>query len=421
MSLRPISLRPLRLRTVAPVVALLLVPAAARADVITDWNAKAEAIGIEKKLGPPPNARGMAMMHLAMFEAVNAVTHRYESYGLKLPADAGVSPEAAAAAAAHGVLVKLFPDQQAGLDSTLKASLDQVPDGDAKAKGIELGRQAAAGVVALRADDGISATETYRPVTTAGAYIPTPIPISSTIGKLTPWAMSMGDQFRPAPPPALTSPTWTADVNEIREVGALASTRRTADQTEAARFWSATGPHCWQPITRQLAAAKKLDLSDSARLFALVALATSDSFIAVFDAKFHYNLWRPVTAIRNADIAGNAATPREASWLPLIETPMHPEYPCAHCISSGAAAGVMQRVLGNDLPEMSMTSPALPAVTRRFATLKAYSDEVSNARVWGGIHYRFSTVVGQDMGDKIAELTVNTKLLPAKAPVASGR
>lgn len=406
---------------VAPVVALLLVPAAAQADVISDWNAKAEAIGIEKKLAPPPNARGMAMMHLAMFEAVNAVSHRYESYGLKLSADAGVSPEAAAAAAAHGVLAKLFPDQQAGLDSTLKASLDQVADGDAKTRGVALGRQAAAGVVALRANDGIAATETYRPVTTAGAYIPTPIPISSTIGKLAPWVMSTGDQFRPPPPPALESPTWTADLNEIREIGNMNSSRRTGDQTEAARFWSATGPHCWQPITRQLAAAKKLDLSDSARLFALVAMATSDSFIAVFDAKFHYNLWRPVTAIRNADITGNPATPREASWLPLIETPMHPEYPCAHCISSGAAASVMQRVLGNDLPEMSMTSPALPAVTRRFATLKAYSDEVSNARVWGGIHYRFSTVVGQDMGDKIADLTVKTKLLPAKAPVASGR
>jgi len=410
-----------RLRTVVQLLALLVAPAVARADVIADWNAKAEAIGIEKALGPPPNARGMAMMHVAMFEAVNAVTHRYGSYGLKLSADPGVSPEAAAASAAHDVLVKLFPDQQAGLDSTLKASLGQVPDGDGKTKGIELGRQAAAGVLALRANDGIAAPETYRPVTTAGAYIPTPIPVSSTIGKLAPWAMTSSDQFRPAPPPALSSPTWTADVNEIRDVGGRTSSKRTADQTQAARFWVATGPHCWQPITRQLAAAKKLDLSDSARFFALVAMATSDAFIAVFDAKFQYNLWRPVTAIRNADITGNADTPREASWLPLVDTPMHPEYPCAHCISSTAAATAMQLVLGNDLPEMSMTSPAMPGVTRRFATLKDYSDEVSNARVWGGIHYRFSTLVAQDMGARIAELTVKTRLLPAKAPVASGK
>lgn len=410
-----------KLRTVLPVLAVLLAPAAAQADVITDWNAKAEAIGIEKALGPPPNARGMAMMHVAMFEAVNAVTHRYVPYRLKLTSEPGASPEAAAAMAAHDVLVKLYPDQQASLDSTLKASLGQVPDGDAKTKGIDLGRQAAAGVLALRGNDGIAAPETYRPVTTAGAYIPTPIPVSSTIGKLTPWVMTAGDQFRPVPPPALTSPTWTADVNEIREVGGRNSTKRTADQTDAARFWAATGPHCWQPIVRQLAAARNLGLTDSARLFALVGIATSDSFIAVFDAKFHYNLWRPVTAIRNADITGNANTPREASWLPLIDTPMHPEYPCAHCISSGAAANVMQLVLGDELPEFSMISPALPGVNRRWTKLQDYSDEVSNARVWGGIHYRNSTVVGQDMGRKIADLTVKSLLLPINAPVASGR
>jgi len=409
------------LRSVLPVLAVLLAPAAAQADVIADWNAKAEAIGIEKSLQPPINARGMTMMHVAMFEAVNAVTHRYAPYRLKLAGDAGASPEAAAATAAHDVLVKLFPDQQAGLDSTLKASLGQVPDGPAKTKGMELGQQAAAGILALRANDGIAAPETYRPMTTAGAYIPTPIPVSSTIGKLTPWVMTSGEQLRPGPPPALTSSAWTTDVNEIREVGGRTSAKRTADQTEAALFWAATGPHCWNPIVRQLAAARKLDLPDSARFFALVALATSDAFIAVFDAKFQYNLWRPVTAIRNADITGNANTPREASWLPLIETPMHPEYPCAHCISSGAAATVMQQVLGADVPTFSMTSPALPGVTRRWTRLLDYSDEVSNARVWGGIHYRFSTVVGKEMGSKIAELTVKTRLLPGNAPVASGR
>jgi len=410
-----------RLRTILPVLAVLLAPAVAQADVIADWNAKAEAIGIEKSLPPPINARGMTMMHVAMFEAVNAVTHRYASYRLKLTTDPGASAEAAAATAAHDVLAKLFPDQQAGLDSTLKASLAQVAEGDAKTKGIALGRQAAAGTLELRATDGVAAPETYRPVTTAGAYIPTPIPISSTIGKLSPWVMTSGEQFRPGPPPALNSPAWTADLNEIREVGGRTSSKRTANQTEAARFWAATGPHCWNPIVRQLAAAKKLDLTESARLFALVALATADSFIAVFEAKYQYNLWRPVTAIRNADITGNADTPREASWLPLIDTPMHPEYPCAHCISSGAAATAMQQVLGDDLPAFTMTSPALPGVTRRWTRLQDYSDEVSNARIWGGIHYRFSTVVGQDMGRKIAELTVKTQLLPVNPPVASGK
>ena len=408
------------LRTAVPVLALVMaIPA--HADVIGDWNAKAEAIGIAKSLQPPPNARGMAMMHVAMFEAVNAVTHRYAPYRLKLSADSGASPDAAAAAAAHGVLVKLFPDQQAGLDSMLKASLGALPDGEAKTRGVALGQQSAAGILALRSEDGIAAPESYRPVTKAGVYVPTVVPVSSTIGALTPWVMTSGSQFRPAPPPALDSATWTTDVNEIREMGGRQSSKRTAEQTEIGRFWQATGPHCWNPIVRQLAAAKKLDLTDSARLFALVSLATADSFVAVFEAKYQYNLWRPITAIRNADISGNANTPRDAGWLPLIDTPMHPEYPCAHCISSGAAARVMQQVLGDDLPEFAMTSPALPGVTRRWTRLDDYSNEVSNARVYGGVHYRFSTVVGQDMGRKIAELTTRTQLLPVASPVASGR
>ena len=317
-----------------------------------------------------------------------------------------------------GVLVGLFPDQQSSLDTTLKASLAQVAEGETRTRGVALGQKAAAGILALRAKDGITAAESYRPVTTAGAYVPTVIPVSSTIGRLTPWVMSSGEQFRPAPPPALDSPTWTADLNEIREIGGQSSSMRTAEQTEIGKFWVATGPHCWNPIVRQLAVARKLDVTDSARLFALVAMATADSFVAVFEAKYHYNLWRPVTAIRNADITGNAGTSREASWLPLVDTPMHPEYPCAHCISSTAAATVLQQVLGTDLPEVSMTSPALPGVTRRWTTLKAYSDEVSNARIYGGIHYRFSTIVAQDMGRKIAELATTTLLLPAKAPVA---
>jgi hypothetical protein len=415
-----------KLRTTIPVLILLLtataVPAAiARADVIIDWNAKAEAIGLEKRLQPPPNARVLAMMHIAMFDSVNAITQRYAPYRLKLDAEPGASPEAAAAAAAHGVLVGLFPDQRASLDATLKASLVPLSEGEAKAKGIALGQKAAAGILALRANDGIDTPESWRPVTAAGQYIPTAIPVSSTIGQVIPWVIDSGHAFQPGPPPSLTSATWTADLNEIREIGGRDSASRSAEQTEIGRFWMMTGPHCWNPIVRQLAAAKKLDLTASARLFALVSVATADAFIAVFEAKYHYNLWRPMTAIRNADITGNAATPRNASWLPLIETPMHPEYPCAHCISSAAAATVMQQVLGDDLPEFSMTSVTLPGVTRRWKRLQDYSDEVSNARVYGGIHYRFSTVVGQDMGREIATLTVKTQLLPREAPVASGR
>ena len=161
---------------------------------------------------------------------------------------------------------------------------------------------------------------------------------------------------------------------------------------------------------RQLVTAKKLDIVDSARLFALVAIATDDAFIAVFEAKYHYNFWRPITAIRNADLSDNPATQRDASWLPLGDTPMHPEYPCAHCITSIAAAAVLQSVFGNDIPEVSMTSATAPGVTRRWTRLQDYADEVAVARIYGGFHYRFSNVAAQDMGRKIAELAVNTQM-----------
>ena len=318
-----------------------MVAGPARADMITDWNAKAEAIAIEKRMMPPPNARMMAIMHIAMFEAVNAVDKRYAPYRLKLTAGKDTSKEAAAAAAAHTVLTVLHPDQQANLDATLKASLAAIADGGAKTKGIELGAQAGAEIFALRANDGMSAAESYRPHTQPGVYVPTVIPVASTTGAVTPWVMEKGAQFRPGPPPALDLKVWTDDYNEIRELGGRNSTKRSAEQTDIGRFWFVTGPQAWNPIVRQIAAAKKLDLIDSARMFALVSLATSDSFIAVFDAKYHYNFWRPVTAVRNADQTGNKARPREASWSPLGDTPMHPEYPCAHCISSTAAGTVL--------------------------------------------------------------------------------
>jgi hypothetical protein len=384
-----------------------------RSDVITDWNAKAEAISIEKRILPPPNARGMAILHLAMFEAVNAIDRRYASYRLKLVADNSVSKEAAAAAAAHAVLATFHPDQQAGLDATLKASLAPIADGEAKTKGIDLGKKAAAAVLALRANDGAGAPESYRPHTSAGAYVPTIVPVSSTYGAVTPWAMEKGSQFRPAPPPKLDSEVWTRDLNEIRERGGRVGAKRTAEETDIGRFWFVTGPQAWNPIVRQLAAAKKLDVVDGARLFALVALAADDAFIAVFDAKYAYNFWRPVTAIRNADQTGNKA--RDAAWLPLGDTPMHPEYPCAHCITSTAVATVLKSAFGNEIPEVSMTSPTAPGVTRKWTRLQDYADEVSLARILAGFHYRFSAKAGEEMGRKIGELVVATQLRGATA------
>jgi hypothetical protein len=330
-------------------------------------------------------------------------------------ADRGTSREAAAATAAHDVLVALYPDQKPDLDAMLAASLAGIAESDAKSKGLELGRKAAAGIIALRADDGSNAPESYRPATAPGVYVPTAIPIESTIFKMTPWAMSTSSQFRPAPPPALNSEVWTRDLNEIREVGSNTSTRRTAEQTTTARFWFFTGPRTYNPIVRQVALAKKMDIEDCARLYALSSIAGVDAFIAVFDGKYTYNLWRPMTAIRNADLTSNPATPREASWLPLGTTPMHPEYPCAHCIVAAAVSTVLQKVAGDEVSEITLVSPTAPGVTRKWTRLQDYSDEVSNARIHAGFHYRFSTEVGKDMGTKIGELTVGTQLL---GPVA---
>jgi PAP2 superfamily len=176
-----------------------------------------------------------------------------------------------------------------------------------------------------------------------------------------------------------------------------------------------TGPRSYNPIVRQLATAKEMDIVDCARLFALVAMAGSDALIAVMDAKYAYNLWRPITAIRNADITGNQATPREESWLPLGDTPMHPEYPCAHCITSSAVGAVLTNVLGDQIPEFSLTSTTLPGVTRKWKSIEDYNAEVAAARIYAGFHYRFSTIVGREMGRKIGELVASTQLRGATA------
>jgi hypothetical protein len=401
--------------------ALALSATAARADVIMDWNAKADALAVEKQLLNAPNARGQAMLHIAMFEALNAIDRRYAPYKLNLTADRATSREAAAAAAAYEVLLALHPDKKADLDATLAGSLAGITENEAKSKGIELGKQAAAGIIALRTNDGSNTPEDYRPATTAGVYVPTTIPIESTSSKIKPFAMTSASQFRAAPPPALTSETWTRDLNEIREIGSNTSARRSAEQTTIARFWFFTGPRTYNTFVRQIAANRKMDLVDCARLYALTSIAGADAFIAVFEAKYAYNFWRPVTAIRNADLTSNPATPREASWQPLGVTPMHPEYPCAHCITASAVSTVLQHVVGNEIDEITLTSPTAAGVTRKWTRLQDYSDEVSSARIYAGFHYRFSTEAGKEMGKKIGDLAVTTLMLGAVADAQQKR
>ena len=405
----------------AGVVAAAFVPAPTRADVIMDWNTKSDEIAAQKQVLPLNHSRGTAILHVAMFEAVNAIEGSYLPYKLNLTADRSTSKEAAAAAAGHDILLALYPDQQSSLDATLATMLAGIADGEAKAKGIALGKKAAADLIALRANDGIAAQETYRPHTAPGIYVPTVIPLMSIAAAVTPWVMTSGSQFRPAPPPALTSETWTADLNEIRELGRIDSTKRSPEQTTIGRFWFITGPRSYNPIVRQIAMSKDMDIVDCARLFALTSMAGNDAIIAVFDAKYTYNLWRPVTAIRNADQTNNSATPRDASWRPLGDTPMHPEYPCAHCITSAAISAVLQGVAGNEIGELSMSSPTAPGVIRKWTRVQDYSDEVAMARIYAGFHYRFSTIVGKDMGKKIGELAVATQLRRAESAAAQPR
>ncbi len=386
----------------------------AAANVITDWDEKAVGV-VQTKMAPPASYRVMAVRHLAMFEAVNAIDPRYKPYKAKLSASAGTSKEAAAATAASTVLSKLVPDAAADTQSALKSFLANLPDDEAKTNGIKLGEQAAAAMLETRANDGFSTPDAYRPKTTAGAYIPTPITVGSQFPAVAPFAMTSPSQFRPPPPISLKSAQWAKEYNEIKELGEKNSTKRTARQTEDARFWVLTGPLATHPLERQIAIAKSMDIVESARFMALVTAAEEDAMIAVMDAKYKYQFWRPITAIRNGDIDGNPATERVATWQPIDNTPLHPEYPCAHCIVSSSVAGVIRSVLGSDeIPEVSMTSPFAPGVTHRFTTLTAYTEEVAYARLYAGFHYRFSIAVGKDMGKKIGTYIAGSILRPAQ-------
>lgn len=385
----------------------------AGADAVTDWNEKAVGAVYAARQSPDVQSRNLAIVHIAIFEALNSIEPRYKPYRKPLPVEPGALSEAAAAAAAHHALVKLFPDQAKDFDSALQAALAKLPDGPGKASGIRLGEQSAALILAEREKDGATAPITYRPFTLPGKYVPTQFPASSTWHAVKPFALKSGSQFRPPAPYALSDARWAADYNEVKRMGAKSGSARTPEQTEIATFWQLTGALTYNPVTRHVAAVKGLDLLGNARLFALSSIASADTAIAIFDAKYAYNFWRPVTAIRNGDIDGNDATALDANWEPMIGTPMHPEYPCAHCTFQGAAAGVLQTLYGDAVSKFGLTSAAAPGVTRSFERLSDYVSEVINARVYEGVHYRMSGEVGAAMGRRIAEHVVQNQLTPA--------
>jgi hypothetical protein len=397
---------------------LILAPSAAVGDVISDWNEKAVAYVVGRGMGPPPAERTVAMMHLAMFDALNSIERKYQPYLLQLHANAHASKEAAAAMAAGTVLAAVSPQTEQEVKAALQKYLAAIPEGESKAEGVKLGEAVALKIIEARAGDGAGAPDTYRPKTPAGVYVPTPKMFVPHWPAVKPFAMTEPAQFRPPPPIGLESAQWATDYNEIKGLGRIDSTSRTADQTQAAKFWLAIGGDVYYPLVRSVALNRKLDLIESARLMALVAVARADSLLAVFEAKYHYNFWRPITAIRNGDNDGNPATERDASWQPIADTPMHPEYPCAHCVQAASMCALLEKVLGtHEITEIAMTSTTAPGITRRWSNLHAFVQEVSDARVWAGFHYRFSTKIGQDLGQKIGEHVVGHLMQPV--PVAA--
>lgn len=389
---------------IAPLAVVLATASlSARADVVIDSNAKAAEVA-SRNPATPVAVRTMAIVQVSVYEATNAITARYPALRMKVGAAPGASVDAAVAAATRTALLKLMPTQQAAIEAAYQEALRLIPDGGAKLNGIAVGEQAATAVVDSCADDRAVAPNTYRPSTTAGVYVPTTSPAVPHWGKRRPWVMASGDQFRPGPPPSLTSEVWKRDFDEIKAMGALNNSKRTPEQTAIARFWEATGPAIYWPIARSVATLLGRDVTDNARLLAVAAMAMDDAVIAVFDAKYTYNFWRPVTAIRTAD--GEA---RDAGWAPLIDTPMHPEYPCAHCILAASLGAVLQAEIGTGaVPKLSSASSSANGAVRTWNTVDDFMQEVAMARVYDGVHYRNSTEVGTAMGLKVGALVVKT-------------
>ena len=394
--------------------AALLASPVVSADVVTEWSVKAGELIVVAKLEPTPANRVLAIVHTAVYEAVNAITKRYPAGELKLETASGASVDAAIAAANRVTLAKLLPSQQAAIDSAYQDVLAKIADGPGKTAGIAVGEKAAAAILAARSNDGADNAESYRPYTTPGAYVPTVIPATPQWPRRVPWLMTSPAQFRPGPPPPLGSEAWARDYNEIKAVGARQSTRRTEEQTAIARFWEARASSIYHGVLRSVANVPGREVTRNARFFAAATQAMDDALIAVYEAKYHYSFWRPITAIRNGDIDGNDATERDPSWAPLIETPMHPEYPCAHCIVSGAVGTVLQAEIGaGPMPLLTTTSPTAGGAARSWKSSDAFMQEVAQARIYDGVHFRFSTEVGTAMGKQISALAVAKYLRPA--------
>jgi hypothetical protein len=367
------------------------------------------------------STRSFAIMHAAIYDAVNAIDLRHKPYLVTLPdVPPNASQEAAAAAAAHEVLVALYPAFKDSLDAALQQSLAQIADGKGKTQGIAIGVAVADRILALRSNDGANASPIpYIFGTAPGDYQSTPPnfppqPQLTQWSHVTPFALNRADQFRPGPPPKLTSDEYTDAFNEIESLGVENSTTATADEALTGRFWNGAIQNYWNEITQTAAQTHNLRTADSARLLALLNLSLADGVIAFYDAKYTYNFWRPVTAIRAAGTDGNPDTLANPGWLPEVgKTAPDPSYPGAHAVLSAAAAEVLRAFFRRDHLDFDVTSEVLPGVVRSFQSFSAAAEEATLSRVFAGQHFRFDLTAGSRLGRDVAD-TVFDNLLTAR-------
>lgn len=390
----------------------------ARADVVTDWNEIAVAATVAAGLPPPPQARAMALVHASIYDAVNGVNPHRRPYLADKAAVSGASAEAAAAAAAHQMLARLFPQARAQLDAALAKSLGPIAESAQKADGIAYGKAVAEKLFAVRALDGFDAKKSYQGHTGMGAWQPTEParepPVLAHWGLVKPFMLTGPAQFALPPPPKVGSAAFAGDVDEVRRVGGWNATARTSEQTAIAIYWSGSEVPPWNIVARAAAVSHGNDIAANARLFALLNMTIADALIVGFSYKYEYDHWRPVTAIKAEGAETGSSGADDRNWRPLLVTPPHPEYPSAHCLASGAAATVLRSFFGSDTVSVSAIYPPL-GVLRTWKTYTEIVKEVEDARVWGGIHFRSADEQGTLLGSKIAAYALGEYFQPAPA------
>jgi len=393
--------------------------AIANADPVLEWNEI--LIATVREQPPPIQNRFAAITQLAVFEAVNAVTGDYRPYLATIAADRHASPEAAAIGAAHGVLRHYFPDRATTLDDARAQSLAKIPDGPGKAAGIAIGESAAALAIEARVGDGSEPPESYLPSSSdPGGWQPTPdCPAAGGFflqwRNVKPFVLRRGDQFRSDPPPTLTGSRYARDFGEVAEVGGRGSARRPRDRAEVAKLYEQVGDALlWNPVARQLATAARHSLGQNARTFALLNMALNDAGIAVMDTKYHYNFWRPETAIEGAATDRNERTHPDSAFAPFIVAPCFPSYPSGHASTSYAAREVLEQLFGVRGHSISVSSAGPPRIALRYVTLKAITTDIDDARIYGGIHFRFDQEEGAEQGRQVGSYIHRHSLRPVR-------